>query len=618
MPKITRQCIDKIKSNVDILDVVSPYVTLKRCGSSWRGLSPFGQEKTPSFFVIPAKSMFKCFSSGYAGDIFRFIQLKENVSFGEAVEMVARKFNITLEYERADRTDIDEGFTRKDIFEINEISNEYFVRNFNSSAGNAVSVREYWQNERNFSLDFASMYSIGLAPDNEAELLKILVEKNFSVDALKNCGLFYFKDGESNIFRFKLRMHARMTIAIRDIQDRIVGFTARFVPGVTPEDEFSGAKYINTPETSIFHKGNLLFGISHARKYVDSVDEFWLVEGQIDCLRCWSVGLNTAVAPQGTAITDAQLSILRRYTANINCLLDGDEAGFKAVDRIIPMAFKAGLNLNIMLLNNGDDPDNFFRSNSAEKINILRDNSISSIEFLMRRFLPDVENVSGRQKADSLQKIYAAILNSDSAVVQESCLNELAELSKSDRRAIAADFKTFSDRLKFNEPMPIKFNVECNSISKVSKKILSAEAQLLSIILSKPKLAMSIASILSCDWLLEKPDKTVLLLEKIINEIQAGMWEGSSSIDIAFNDESDKNLLYRLMVDFEEPDSLEGEINQCIKKIYTNYVRNQILTIDKQITKNSIDRESLKILQTERLRLREKLLSQPNIKLGNF
>ncbi|NCA80886.1 MAG: toprim domain-containing protein, partial [Sphingobacteriia bacterium] len=166
-------------------------------------------------------------------------------------------------------------------------------------------------------------------------LRKLLVEKKFSFEAIKNSGLFYFKEGETNIFKFRLRFRMRMTIPIRDIQDRIVGFSARFVDGITPSGELADAKYINSPETPIFHKGSLLFGINHARKFIDDVDEFWLVEGQIDAMRCWERGLNTAIAPQGTAITDTQLSILRRYSPNVNCLLDGDEAGLKEADRII-------------------------------------------------------------------------------------------------------------------------------------------------------------------------------------------------------------------------------------------------------------------------------------------
>ena len=619
MPKVTRQCIDKIKNSVDVFDVISPYVSLKRCGSSWRGLSPFNHEKTPSFFVIPTKSMFKCFSSGYAGDIFRFLQLKENISFVESVEMIAHKFNIQLEYDNNDDDQHEANFSKKELFEINDLANSLFGENFFSQTENGKKIREYWQNTRKFSLDFAKKNGIGLSPNSESELLKLLTEKKFSFEAIKNSGLFYFKEGETNIFKFKLRFRMRMTIPIRDIQGRIVGFSARFIDGITPSGELSDAKYINSPETPIFHKGSLLFGINHARKFIDDSDEFWLVEGQIDAMRCWERGLNTAIAPQGTAITDTQLSILRRYSPNVNCLLDGDEAGLKAADRIIPMAFKAGLDLRVCALPSGHDPDIFFRDDFENRLKSLRDKSLSSIAFMMLRLLPFPEKVNGRQKADALQKIYEVILNSDSLVVQESCLNELSDLSKSDRQAIAADFKTFSDRIKFSEPMPAKFNVERVEAKKVDKKMLTAEEQILSIILAHRELAETIANVFSCDWLAENDNNISSLLIRVINEIQSGMLDSSMPIDMLFNVEDEKNLIYSLLVDFEDPDNIEDEINKCLKKIYSNFVRNKILKIDRQILKISLeDKDDLKILQTDRLHLREKLLRQPKIKLGTI
>jgi len=276
---MTRECLDHIKDSVDIYDVVLPYVTLRKCGANWRGLSPFNGEKTPSFFAMPAKKMFRCFSSGHAGDIFRFIQLKENVSFAEAAEIIANRFNIQLKFDSRLSNDQPAEFSKKDFFTINELANALFTKNFQDNDTFGQKIRLYWTEVRRFSLETASKQGIGLCKNDEKFLIDTLLKHKLPVSAIRQSGLFYFKD-EANLSAFRLRFRFRLTIPIRDIQGRIVGFSARTIDGITPEA--SDAKYINSPETPIFRKGNMLFGLHEARLHINAAGKFWLVEGQLD------------------------------------------------------------------------------------------------------------------------------------------------------------------------------------------------------------------------------------------------------------------------------------------------------------------------------------------------
>ena len=360
MPKIAQRSIDTIKQQVNLVDVVSPYVQLKRAGRSFKGLSPFTQENTPSFYVHPDRGFYKCFSTGEGGDCFTFITKMENLEFGEAAEWLAKKFNIQLEYESGGPSK-EEASLRKQIFELHERAAEWFHHQLTDSP-EAAPIRDYWQQSRGFTLETASQYKIGYAPPAQDALAKLCGKHKISTAAMLQSGLFYAREQERDYNRFRSRFRGRLMIPIHDVQGRVVAFTARQLPQTPDDDPAHQAKYINSPETPIFHKGRLLFGMNHARRHLKDGDGFLLVEGQLDAIRCWTKGLHTAVAPQGTALTEEQVHLLRRYDPPfIECLLDGDSAGRKAALKYIPLAFKAGLEFRFLLLPEKADPDQLLR-----------------------------------------------------------------------------------------------------------------------------------------------------------------------------------------------------------------------------------------------------------------
>jgi DNA primase len=585
---------------------------LKKCGANWRGLSPFNGEKTPSFFVMPEKKMFRCFSSGNAGDIFRFIQLKENVSFFESVEIIANRFNIQLRFDSKASNNSPVEFSKKDLFTINELANGMFVKNFQSDDTYGQRVRNYWNEVRKFNLETANKHGIGLCKNDEKDMINILLKHKISIEAIRQSGLFYFKD-ETDLSTFRLRFRFRLTIPIRDIQGRIVGFSARIIEGMSTE--ISDAKYINSPETPIFHKGNILFGLHEARLHINDEDQFWLVEGQLDVFRCWEMGLLTAIAPQGTAITDAQLSTLRRYSPNLNCMLDGDVAGLRAADKLLRMAMIAGLEVKFYILPKDEDPDSFFKKQNQD-IDSFCKTGISAIKFAVKYHFPNSSKMSSQQKADALQRIYEIISSSDSSIVHESLLDEVSQICGFDRRALAQDFATFYQRRKFNNPLPIKFSIE--NESNIVRKLDSAESQLLSIILSDANWAKKIAEAVSPELMQASPSPQSTLLAKILNEIAENLWEGMESINNSNTfSEEEKNIAYSALADFNCDSDLQFLANTSISKLYSKFIKEKINELDKKISKISLDeRENLRNLQRDRMHLRKKLLRPPRVNVG--
>ncbi|MDR1173690.1 MAG: DNA primase [Puniceicoccales bacterium] len=607
---ITRDCLDKIKNSVDIYDVVSPYVTLKRCGVNWRGLSPFNQEKTPSFFVMPAKKMFRCFSSGNAGDIFRFIQLKENVSFGDAVEMIAERFNIPLEFEKSATLET-KPYAKKTLFDLHGLVCDFFVKNFHAANVCGEKIRQYWVENRKFSLDVAKENGIGFAGNDDRALVGKIRQAGYSLDAIKASGIFYAKENETDPHRFMGRFNSRLTIPIRNTQGKIVGFSARFIDGMGQQNNFADAKYINSPATEIFQKGSILFGLDRARQYLEPNGPFWMVEGQFDAMRCWDNGINTAIAPQGTAITDAQLSTLRRYSVHLNCMLDGDNAGLKAAERLLTMAITAGLDVKFFILPEGQDPDSYFCEDFENRFQGLQRSGMTGIEFLANRWLAK-KNITAQEKVETLRRIYEIISIAESSIVQKSYLDELSMVANLDRHAIFQDFKSFLQK----KPFVGNSKVVTDETQKMPQgKLSTAESQLLAIVLSNDRIAKQILDLYEQPFLQNLTSREGKVLLKILNEIKEYMWEGIAKLEGSplFSDD-EKNLIYFSLADFDEDCEHLAIANLCLRKLHSNFIKEEINKVNDNFRKISLDEsDSIKTLQECRLNLRKMLEHPPQI-----
>ncbi|KAF0095117.1 MAG: DNA primase [Puniceicoccaceae bacterium 5H] len=568
MPLISRQSIEDLKARINIYDVVSPVVTLKRSGKNYVGLSPFSHEKTPSFYVLPDKGIYKCFSSGLAGDIFSFLEEQEKLTFQEAVEALAERFNVELQYEQGEGPDPQQRSLRQELLAIHEYAAEFFHRAFLADQANSEQVRTYWQEKRGFTLELAKDFKIGFAPVQGNQLNEFLVKKGFSDDALRQCGLFYARDHVSDPRRWLNRFRGRLMVPIRNYQGQIIAFTARQLD-LTPEDDPAReAKYINSPETPLFHKSRLVFNLERAREAVTDEGAFTIVEGQLDALRCWACGIKAAIAPQGTSITEDQMRLLRRYAERVDVLLDGDNAGRKGALRMLPLALKAGLEVRFIPLPDKADPDDLLREGGKEALEACRADAVEAIPFAARALLPQ-DNPSAQERSNALQQIFAIIAECEQQALQNAYLEEAAHCLHLDPAAAKVDFQRFTAARSRGQsaqpqaaagPIPEKTG---------NGKLTSIEKDLLWLILRDPRLAIAVAPILDYDWI-DRSTMEGQLLERFLAAAREGIWEDSQQSDALLETKEERLCFYSCLA--EERDVEGNDLNVWAKHAFLRAV----------------------------------------------
>ncbi|NCG08747.1 MAG: DNA primase [Verrucomicrobia bacterium] len=609
MPRVAQRSIDALKHQVNLVDVVSPYVQLKRAGRSWKGLSPFTQEKTPSFYVHPDRGFFKCFSTDEGGDLFSFIMKMENLEFIESVEFIARKFNINLEYEAGGPSKSDLSL-RKQIFAVNELAANWFHHQFMKSE-EAKPVRQYWTEQRGFETAIAEERKIGYAPAALNALALLCQKREITTEAMHQSGLFYAYDNESDHQRFKSRFRGRLMIPIRDVQGRVVAFTARQLPQTPDDDPAREAKYVNSPETPIFNKGRILFGMDHARTHLKEGGSFLLVEGQLDAIRCWSVGLNTAIAPQGTALTEDQLHLLRRYDPkSVECLLDGDRAGRKAALRYVPLALKADLDFRFLLLPEKADPDDLLREHGAEALIPLREQSLNGIELCVRESLPDNRSPNPHEKPAALRQVFELLQHIPSLVAREDYLTQAARLLQVDPATALRDFQQFVPR---QDPNPS--NTPNPAPSKSTEGLLTqATWELLWLVYHHPEHARAVAEAIDYEWL-ETTSTAGRILARILAEINEGLLENDASIDSLLETNEDQQILAEISLRELEVESPANQISDCLKTLCRNHLQKLKQDLEQKVANSDLSEKNRLELMREVRTLRDTLSKPINFKI---
>lgn len=560
MPVIKPICIRDLKLRVNIADVVARVVTLRKAGARLKGLCPFHQEKTPSFNVDPDKGFFKCFGCGKAGDVISFVRETEQLSFSEAVETLGQRFGIVIEYEAGSGPSREERSLRQEIFEIHDLATDHFHRALRGDSPTGEFMRRYWQDARQFDLAIAEEFKIGAAAPADDGLAAALLKRQFSEDALRQCGLFFVREGAVlGQGALKPRFRGRLMIPIRDHQARVVAFTARQTE-LTPEDDPAhDAKYVNSPETPIFTKGNLLFNLDRARTAAGEGHPFVLVEGQLDAIRCWSVGLKTAVAPQGTSITENQLLLLRRYHPQVECFFDSDSAGQKAALRFLPMALKAGIEARFLVLPAGEklDPDLLFRERGLAAYDELRQHAVSAMAFAARAILPHADQASAEHRARAAQQLFDIIAMAESSVARTSFLGEVSGHLGLPPGAMQRDFEAFlqrADRSAAARPAPPR-------ATAAPTQNVTPEHELLLLCLHCEHLGRPLSLHLPHDWI-DTSHVAGVLLNRFLAEFEHDGWPGRDHLDSLLETPEEKNLVASLLFDapvFEDPFKIASE-----------------------------------------------------------
>ena len=417
-----------IKDRLDIVQIISEYVSLKKAGINWKANCPFHNEKSPSFMVQPEKQFWHCFGCGKGGDVFTFIQEMEGLEFAEALKILADRAGVKL-----DRFASEVNTSQKNrILEINNKA-AYFFHHFLLEVPAAAAAREYL-NRRGLSVETIADWNVGFIPDQWDLLVKYLLKKGNSIDDLLLSGLVIKKDGGGFYDRFR----GRVMFPIWDAHGNTVGFTGR----ILVETEKSGGKYVNTPQTLVFDKSRILYGLNKAKTDIKSKDLAVLVEGQMDVISCHQAGMKNVVASSGTALTLEQIKLLKRYSNNIAIAFDADAAGQNAAKRGIDIAMEQGMSIKIIKIpaGAGKDADECIKKNKDVWFA-----SVSQAQDVMEWYFASA--FTGFDKNDPKQKqkisdlLLQEIIRLPHAIERDHWLNRLADELGVDRSILAAEAK---------------------------------------------------------------------------------------------------------------------------------------------------------------------------------
>ena len=389
---IDKATIDKIMDAANIVDVVSEFVTLRKAGVNYKGLCPFHNEKTPSFVVSPSKGYCHCFSCGKGGNVVGFIMEHEQMTYPEALRWLAKKYNIEIrERELTDDEKREQG-ERESLFIVNDWALRYFQDNLtNTDKGRAIGLAYF--RSRGFRDDTISRFQLGYAMPERDALAKTALAKGFKEQYLIDTGLCYRRDDG----RLQDRYAGRVIFPVHTVTGRVVAFGGRILA-----NDKKAAKYVNSPESLIYHKSNELYGIYQAKHAITKQDRCYLVEGYVDVTSMHQSGVENVVASSGTSLTTGQIRLIRRFTSNITVLYDGDAAGIHASIRGIDMLLAEGMNVKVLLLPDGDDPDSFAQKHPAEEFRrYIEAHQTDFIEFKTNLLLKGVTDPVKRSEAIS-------------------------------------------------------------------------------------------------------------------------------------------------------------------------------------------------------------------------
>ncbi|MEX2379654.1 MAG: DNA primase, partial [Vicingaceae bacterium] len=354
---IPKQTVDEILETARVEEVVGDFVNLKKRGANLLGLCPFHNEKTPSFTVSPTKGIYKCFGCGKAGGAANFIMDHEHYTYPEALKYLADKYNIEIEEEEQTAEQIQQANEKESLFIVTQYAAEFFQQQLKETeSGRAIGLSYF--KERGFREETIEKFKLGYSPDEWEAFTKAALDKGYKLDYLEKTGLTIVK-GDKHFDRFK----GRVMFPIQNISGRVIGFGGR-----TLSADKKTAKYLNSPESEIYHKSRVLYGLNLAKKSIIEQDLCYLVEGYTDVISFHQNGVENVVASSGTSLTTEQIRLIKRYTPNITILFDGDTAGIKAAFRGIDMILEEGMNVKVLAFPEGEDPDSYARSKSMEEL----------------------------------------------------------------------------------------------------------------------------------------------------------------------------------------------------------------------------------------------------------
>ncbi|MBQ7149525.1 MAG: DNA primase [Prevotella sp.] len=418
---IDRQTVERIKDAANIVDVVSEFVTLKKAGANYKGLCPFHDEKTPSFIVSPARGTCHCFGCGKGGNPISFIMEHEQMTYPEALRWLAKKYNIEIQERELSNEEKEQQSQRESMFIVNEWACKYFEDLLHNDV-DGVAIGMQYLRSRGFRDDVIKKFQLGYDSDNRYQLAERAKSAGYKEDFLLKTGICYKNEQTGELID---RYAGRVVFPWIGVSGKVVGFTARVLDQRT---KGVNQKYVNSPDSEIYHKANELYGIWQAKRAIAKENRVYMVEGQADVISLYQSGIENVVANSGTALSLNQIHMLHRFTANITLLYDGDAAGIHAAMRGTDMLLSEGMNLKVLLIPDGKDPDELARTMSAEELKtFLEENAVDFMQFKTDLMLKGVTDPQKRSEAVS--SIVNSISLIPNAILRDTYLHLCAEKS---------------------------------------------------------------------------------------------------------------------------------------------------------------------------------------------
>ena len=525
----TERLLEEMKSRIDIVDFISDYVQLKKSGQNYKGLCPFHSEKTPSFMVNQAKQIFHCFGCGIGGDVISFLMKHDNLSFNEATRYIAKKAGIEITEPRFDKGTSER---REKILHIQSEAMKFFIRNLKSSESAQTYLKNRGVNET--SID---SFHIGYATNEWDALFKYLKNRGYTDSLIKDAGLAVASaSGGEKSYRDVFR--GRIIFPIFNLHNDVIAFGGRVMDDSMP-------KYLNSPETEIFKKGDTLFAINSSKDEIRKKGYAIIVEGYLDAIVCRQYGFKNTVAPLGTALTLRQLHRLKLLAKKVVLVFDGDEAGISAARRSLSIVCESDFRARILLLPEGEDPDSFLRKNGSQPFKKMLSDTVSMIEFLL--------NTSVEDRIDNVREALGMIAVVKDLIIADEMLGELADRSRINESVLRSELKKIKRKPGLHT---------AKGFEPARKTLDREEYLLLSAIITFPEKADNVIPKLDIEDL---KDETI---RSIFKKIKTSVDKLNVNSLLIKSDDTERALITELSLnpgfDLEHVDR---NINDCLRRI---------------------------------------------------
>lgn len=583
MGRIPEEVIEQVRQASDIVDVIDNVVPLKRAGTNYKALSPFNKEKTPSFFVSPSKQIFKDFSSGHGGGVFQFIMLYENVDFPTAVRRLAERAGIQVPEEalpederRSDRSQ------RERLFDLHTAAANWFKRLLLKEQGGEPG-RAYLKS-REITADMAKEFDLGYAPDAWDATLKWGKAKGYDEELLELAGLVTRNDNGRVYDRFR----GRLMFPISDETGRVIGFSGRLL-----DPEAKAAKYVNSPDTPIFHKSKVLYGLHKTRRDIQEAGRAIVAEGQLDLIRCYVNGVKNVVAPQGTAFTEQHGRLLRRFAPEVMLCFDSDSAGQNAAARSVDVLLPAGLQIRIASMPEGEDPDSLLRAGRREEFLQRLEEAPDFVGFLLEGAIREFDLSTARGRGDAAARMAAVATKIGDPVQLEHeslriatqlqiPLDSFRELLKRQKQRGNREYARDSE--EEDMPMPVE-----------EFRLDPTLRPLVSLLLHEPAIAPTVQAQLDPEWTANYGGQD--LLWRILQTHSDDAWEDADTF-VRESPPAEANLLSELLIEpapqpNDEEITLEQLALDMLATLRQNWRRRRILLLEQEIKSGQLAPDDL-------------------------